>query len=113
MQLEAVANTTRTQPLGSTIYTFSYLYDRGITIDSYLFTALIESVHSLGAHIFETAKSAGQIKEDDVSISGFSFSRHLKSHEEVSELLLQAEKKFEIEHKKSNSLIIKMKIRQT
>jgi hypothetical protein len=29
------------QPLGPTIYTFAYLYDRKIFEDSYLFTAII------------------------------------------------------------------------
>lgn len=93
-QLEAAI--IQGQPLASTIYTFAYLYDRKICQDSYLFTALIESIHSLGSYFFELIKQAGTIKEDDVTIPGFSFSRFLKTHDEVSELILQAEKKFEV-----------------
>jgi hypothetical protein len=59
-----------------------------------LFSALIESINALGSHIYDIAKHASTIKEDDVTISGFSFTTKCKTHDEVSELLLQAEKKF-------------------
>lgn len=57
----------------------------------------------MGSYICDIVKQSGTIKEDDVTISGFSFSNKSKNHDEVIELLLQAEKKFEAEYKKSKN----------
>lgn len=109
LQLEA--GILQGQPLSSTIYSFSYLYSRQIYQDSYIFTALLESINCLGSYFYELIKQAGSVKEDDVTIPGFSFSRLSKSHDEVAELILQAEKKFEAEWKKSSYGDIQMRIR--
>lgn len=94
----------KSEPYSTSIYTFAYLFDRNLTKKSQLFTALIESIHGFGTHVFELTKLSGSIKEDDINLSGFSFSKHVKSHDEICELLLQAQKKFEAEYKKGMNL---------
>ena len=47
-------------------------------------------MHGFGSYVFDVVKQAGSVKEDDVTISGFSFSKNLKTCDEIGELLLQA-----------------------
>ena len=58
-------------------------------------TALVESIHSLGTHIYEIHKDACTVKEDDLSFSTFSFKLCPKSHDEALDLLIKAEKEID------------------
>lgn len=98
-QLEAAA--LRGHPLSTTVYKFAYLYDPRIVAEDPVMGALTESINTLGKHIYEVVKQSCSIKEDDISISIFSFSNRSKTHDEVVELLLQAEKKVEASMKQS------------
>jgi hypothetical protein len=63
--------------------------------NSSLLTPLVESIHTLGTHIYDLHKESCSVKEDDLSFSTFSFKEQVKSHEEVSTLFLAAEKELE------------------
>ena len=80
-------------PLSTTLYKFAYLYDPLITAEDILMNALTQSIQTLGNHIYDIMKQSCSVKEDDVNISIFSFSKQTKTHDEVVDLIIQAEKK--------------------
>jgi len=74
--------------------------------------ALVESINSLGMYIYELHKTSCSLKEDDLNISTFAFRKIVKSHDEVSELFLKAEKDIDQRIKVGNSFLIKKKTRK-
>lgn len=68
------------------------MYDEQLWRDSVIIGALVESINSFGMYVYELHKNASSMKEDDLNISTFAFRKVVKSHDEVSELLLKAEK---------------------
>ena len=80
-------------PLSTTVYQFAYLFDPVIASEDPIMNALSQSVQTLGSHIYAVLKQSCSIKEDDSNISVFSFTSKVKTHDEVMELLIQAEKK--------------------
>jgi hypothetical protein len=49
---------------------------------------LIESINSLGTHIYDLMRQAGTFKEDDITLPTFSFSSKSKPHQEIIEQIL-------------------------
>lgn len=63
---------------------------------------LLASINCIGKYIYDMHKESCSIKEDDLGLSSFSFSRNTKPNEEIIERFIVLEKKLEVEMKQGN-----------